>query len=318
MARLIICKLILMLIILAILNYVAYHYAILHPRLLDFPWAAGSAEREAGTLPYPQYAAGLFRGDLGRVAGTPVAALIGEPIRNSLILLGAALAVTISFGLLFGFIAVSPHTRRIRPGAQVFLAAGSSLPGFVFGALVLSLLVYQLLATASRAPLLPISGFGVDRHLILPALVLAVQPTFHLAKVTAGLLENELQQDYFLVARSKGLTWSLLLRRHAWANMLAPVLVTMGESMRLMVGELVIVEAIFLWPGIGRFFLFAIGLRLDARPPGAFFGNPYLIASLAVLMGFLLLTADLVANVLAYRLDPRLSHAVENTRPLSA
>ena len=83
------------------------------------------------------------------------------------------------------------------------------------------------------------------------------------------------------------------------------------EAMRLMVGALVIVEAIFLWPGIGRVFLLTIGLRLDARGPGAFFGAPDLIAIIAVIMGSWLLITDLFTSVLAYRLDPRLSRAAE-------
>jgi len=192
----------------------------------------------------------------------------------------------------------------------MFLAAGSSMPGFVLGAILLSLLVYQLLyAGAGNTTLLPISGYGFDRHLILPVIVLAIQPTFHLAKVVAGLLENELQRDYIQVANSKGLTWAQIVRRHAWPNMLSPVLVTMGEALRLMIGALVIVEAVFLWPGVGRLLLYSLGLRLDAGPPGVFFGNAPLIALLAVIVGSWLLLADLLAAVLAYHFDPRVSEA---------
>jgi len=312
--RLIARKLILMVVILALLNFVAYHYALLHPALFAFPFGIIPDDfdmESARESHYDEYLQGLLRGDLGEVARTSVAEVVGEPFRNSLVLLGSALLTTTVLGLLFGFLAISPRTRRIRPWALTFLAAGSSMPGFVFGAILLSLIVYSLLYGGSREPLLPMSGFGLDRHLILPTAVLAIQPTFHLAKVTAGLLENELHSDYILVATGKGLTWRQLVWRHAWPNMLSPVLVTLGEAIRLMVGGLVIVEAIFLWPGIGRIFLYSLGLRLDARPAGEFFGNPNLIAILAVMMGGLLLVADLVAGVLAYRLDPRLSLAAD-------
>lgn len=313
MIRLVVRKLFFMVIILGLLNYVAFHYALLHPRLSASFYIASPAEEEmAPGVRYTQYLQGLLQGDLGEVASTKVIDVVRDPIKKSLILLGIALVTTIGLGLLFGFLSISPRTWRIRPLAATFLAAGSSLPGFVFGAILLSILVYQLIYTASKTSLLPLSGFGLDRHLLLPVLVLAIQPTFYLAKVTAGLLENELHRDYILVAQSKGLTWSGLIWRHAWANMRSPVLVTIGNALRLMVGGLVIVEAIFLWPGIGRIFLFSIGLRLDARPPGPFFGNPELIAILAVIMGFLLLVADLIVSVLAYQLDPRLSHATDS------
>jgi peptide/nickel transport system permease protein len=308
-------KLILMLIILAILNYIAYHYALIHPNLL--PSRASEAAEEAENH-YPEYLQNVLRGDLGEVASTPVAEVIAAPIKNSLILLLFAVLTTIVLGLLFGFLSISYRTKRIRPLALTFLAAGSSMPGFVFGAILLSLMVYQMLYGFSPETLFPISGYGLDRHLILPVAVLALQPTFHLARVTAGLLENELQKDYIQVARSKGLSWWQLFWRHALPNMIAPILITIGAGMRLMVGELVIVEAIFLWPGIGRILLFSLGLRLDARPPNAFFGNPNLIAAIAVVMGFWLLLADLLVTLLAYHFDPRLRQEAEEAEVVIA
>ncbi|WP_374688582.1 ABC transporter permease subunit [Promineifilum sp.] len=314
MIRLILRKLVLMAIILVLLNYVAYHFAIRHPGNFYFPFS-NIPNPDAAPIEsqYPAYVQGVLRGDLGSVAGVTVMEIIREPVRNSLILLVTALAVTAAAGLFFGFIAISPRTWRIRPGALLFLTAGSSMPGFVFGAIVLALLMYQLLYAGAGATLLPISGFGLDAHLILPVLVLSIQPTFHLAKVTAGLLESELQKDYIQVANSKGLTWSHIIRRHAWPNMLSPLLVTIGHALRLMVGALVIVEAVFLWPGVGRLALLAIGLRLDAGPSGAFFGDPNLIAILAVIMGSWLLIADLITAVLAYRLDHRVRVALETS-----
>ncbi|MBX3057321.1 MAG: ABC transporter permease [Anaerolineae bacterium] len=309
MARLIIRKFIIMLIILGLLNYVAYHYALLHPRLFFSP-AGRPVEHEIESH-YPEYLQNLLAGDLGMVGTTAVSDIIRDPIKNSLILLAAAIFTTIVLGLLFGFMSISRRTRRMHPVALTFLAAGSSMPGFVFGAIILSFIVYRLLYSSNKTPLLPISGYGMDEHLILPVLVLAIQPTFHLAKITAGLLENELQKDYIQVARSKGLSWPQLIWSHALPNMLSPVLITIGEAMRLMVGALVIVEAIFLWPGIGRVFLLTIGLRLDARGPGVFFGVPELIAIIAVILGSWLLITDLLTSVLAYRLDPRLSRAAE-------
>lgn len=204
MARLITRKIIIMLVILGLLNYVAYHYALMHPRLFFSP--GGRPIEVQIESHYLEYLRGLLAGDLGTVARVPVAEVIRDPVKNSLILLGAALLTTVVLGLLFGFLSISHRTRRIHPVALTFLAAGSSMPGFVFGAVILSFIVYRLLYSSNKTPLLPISGYGQDEHLILPVLVLAIQPTFHLAKVTAGLLENELQRDYIQVARSKGLS----------------------------------------------------------------------------------------------------------------
>jgi peptide/nickel transport system permease protein len=303
-ARLITRKLLLMVIFLPLLNLVGYTYAQVHPRL--FTSALGNAVT-ATFEPYPVYLRGVLAGNLGRVDRVPVAEILSGPVQNSLVLVAFALVTAIVFGMLLGLVSVSPRSKRMSTSGLFVLAAGSSMPGFLLGGVLLSIMVYLLFFTDAKRTFLPISGYGLDEHLILPVLVLAIQPTLHLAKVVAGLLENELQKDYIQVARSKGLSWPQLLWSHALPNMMSPILVTIGESVRLMVGALVIIEAVFIWPGIGRIFLFTIGLRLDARPPGVYFGNPPLLAAIAVVLGAILLLADLLFSVLAYSFDPRLS-----------
>ena len=310
MLRLLLRKIILILLLLPLLNAVGFYYATIHPHLFVSP-TGDTVEASAGR--YGNYLQGLLAGDLGRVGNQSVASIIAEPIKNSLILVITALAVAIVFGLLLGLLSISPRTKRISPQALIVLAAGSSMPGFLAGGMILSFMVYQTLYAGNPRTFLPLSGFGFDEHLILPVIVLALQPTMYIAKVTAGLVENELQQDYIRVARSKGLSWLQLLWRHALPNMIAPVLVTISESVRLIVGALVIVEALFIWPGLGRIFLFTVGLRLDARPPGVYFGNPELLATIVVILGAWLLLADLVASALSYWVDPRLGQAGEHT-----
>ena len=310
MLRLLLRKIILILLLLPLLNAVGFYYATIHPRLFVSP--TGDAV-EASASRYGDYVQGVLAGNLGRVGNQSVAGVIADPIKNSLILVMTALAVAIVFGLLLGLLSISPRTKRISPQALIVLAASSSMPGFLAGGMILSFMVYQTLYAGNPRTFLPLSGFGLDEHLILPVIVLALQPTMYIAKVTAGLVENELQQDYIRVARSKGLSWLQLLWLHALPNMIAPVLVTIGESVRLMVGALVIVEALFIWPGIGRIFLFTIGLRLDARPPGVYFGNPELLATIVVILGAWLLLADLIVSALSYWVDPRLGQASEQT-----
>ena len=307
MARLIARKFLLMLIFLPLLNFIGYAYAKVHPRLFQSPLGNSVS---ASFEPYSVYIQRvLLEGDLGRVEHLTVSQILTGPIQNSLVLVACALFVSMVLGMLVGLLSVSPRTKRMSTSGLFVLAAGSSMPGFLLGGVLLAFMVYLVFFTEATATFLPISGYGLDEHLILPVLVLAIQPTLHLAKVVAGLLENELQKDYIQVARSKGLSWGQLLWSHALPNMVSPILVTIGESVRLMVGALVIIEAVFIWPGIGRIFLFTIGLRLDARPPGIYFGNPPLLAAIAVVLGAILLFSDLLFSVLAYSFDPRLSQA---------
>ena len=305
MTRLLARKTLLILIFLPLLNFVGYAYAQVHPRLFQSP--LGNAV-SANFEPYTVYLQGvIFEGDLGRVDRLSVADILSGPVQNSLILVGFSLLASILFGIILGLTAVSRRTRRMSTSGLIVLAAGYSMHGFLVFGVLLAGMVYPVFFTEATATFLPISGYGLDEHLILPVLVLAIQPTLHLAKVVAGLLENELQKDYIQVARSKGLSWQRLLWSHALPNMVSPVLVTIGESVRLMVGALVIIEAVFIWPGIGRIFLFTIGLRLDARPPGVYFGNPPLLTAIAVVLGAILLLSDMLFSVLATVVDPRLS-----------
>jgi ABC-type dipeptide/oligopeptide/nickel transport system permease component len=298
-------KIAIIVLLLPIIHAFGYFYAAAHPRLFA---PSFSNRPTTPPLPYTTYLRELLQGNLGNITQqVTVAEVIIDPLKNSLLLVTVSLVVAVCLGFLLGLTAISRKSRRIHPAALVGLTAVSSMPGFIFGGMVLSAMVYQTLYAGARQTILPISGFGVDKHLILPVLVLSLQPMMNIAKVTAALLEHELQKEYIRIARSKGLGWRQLLWRHALPNLIAPVLISIGESMRLMVGALIIVEAIFIWPGIGRIFLFTIGLRLDARPPGIYFGSPPLLAAIAVMLGFFLLFSDLLTGILVRWTTPQLA-----------
>jgi ABC-type dipeptide/oligopeptide/nickel transport system permease component len=86
--------------------------------------------------------------------------------------------------------------------------------------------------------------------------------------------------------------------------------VTLGQSTRLLISALIIVETLFLWPGIGRLFMLDIGIRTDGRTPFDFFAHPEMLAALTMVFGGLLLLSDLVASIAAYLVDPRQRQAV--------
>ncbi len=302
MARLIGRKLLLMVIILALLNAVGYYYAALHPRT-DVPeqW------RQTVSNDYPAYLRGLLSGDWGTVDNRAVGPVVADALAKSVLLLVAATVIMVVVGVTFGVVSVSRRTRRIKPWALVVATAGLSMPGFFLGVAIIGSMLYGVLYVSPKAMFLPLSGYGLDAHLILPILVLASRPTLQIARVVAGLLEHELQQDYIRVAQSKGLAWHVLFWQHAFPNVASAVAMTVGQSMRLLISGLIIVEALFLWPGLGRVLIEQTVIRIDGRGPLYFHARPEYIALLAMAFGALLLVSDLVASVLAYWLDPRLS-----------
>jgi peptide/nickel transport system permease protein len=256
---------------------------------------------------YGGYLGRVSQGEWGTFQTQPLTTLLAAPLRASLILLLLALVLTMTLGPLLGFAAISRRTQRVGRLGTAILTIGASFPSYLFATAAIVILIY----TGRRLGIpirnyVPWQGYGLDMHLLLPTLALAVRPVFYIARITSGLLEHELQQDYVRIARGKGVPPGLILRRHALPNIASPVIVSSGQAIRMLVSQLIIVEAIFNWPGIGRLFLLTIGIRTDGGDANPFFGQPEIIAALALIFTLLLLIVDTLASLLAHRADPRL------------
>lgn len=265
---------------------------------------------------YGGYLQGLLRGDVGMLtAGADSGAiprLIAQGAVASLGLLALALLLSIIMGMLLGMLAVRTNPPGVRLWLTSVTTVGLAMPGFYVGSLLIAgVLIYMIYGPGRVGqPPLPIQGFGWDRHLVLPTLVLMLQPTARIAQTTASLLSDELGKQYVVAARSLGHSWQRITRRYALRNVLAAVIVAIAGSLRLMVGELIIVERLFDWPGIGR--LAALTLvpgRIVGTESASFFLNPPLLAGLLTVFAGLFLLADFVAALLARVYDPRLRTA---------
>lgn len=308
MAKLVLKKLLLILLLLPLLSFAGFQYAVAHPRYN--PYAGTSIlslnRFEGFEMPtYGDYLRGLAQGNWGEFNGTPVWDVVKGPLRDSLILLGSALVLSTLGGIIIGVWAISSRTLRAKPAVVLLINAVLSMPGFFLGVAVIGAFIYATMTgQLTKAPI-PLSGYGLDEHLILPTVILASRPTMQIAKITANLMEHELQQDYVRVARSKGLGRLALFWQHAFPNILSAAAMTIAQSSRTLISGLIIVESLFLWPGIGRLFMYDIGIRSDGRSVWDFFAHPHLLAALAVLFGIMLLVTDLLASVAAFALDPR-------------
>jgi ABC-type dipeptide/oligopeptide/nickel transport system permease component len=313
--RVLVRKTLLVLILVPLLNLLGYYYAIsVAPTGVRerYVFSDIQTDRQPFSIAYPEYVSNLLRGEFGRVGNQPIDRVIGPWFFNTLALLGIALALTIVGGPLLGIGAISPRTSRIRPAAQTLLTIGSTLPGFFLGSLLIVIVLYisRLGLYQGRGTIIPIQGFGLGTHLILPVITLAARPILYVGYLTAGLLETELQQDYIRVARSKGLSWAALLWRHALPNIVASVVVALGQSLRVLASGLILVEALFDWRGVGRLFLNVVQLS-EGGGGGFYFLNPSLLALIVMFFGALLLLADLLATTIAAIADPRLRSSAQ-------
>lgn len=249
------------------------------------------------------YIGRLLQGDLGMSSAgsitllpVRVAEVAPEIILRSFGLLGVSLLLAALVGTLVGILA----SLQRRSAFSLFILSatllGISVPSF-FLALLLQIGVLKLTATLGTA-ILPVGGFGWDKRLILPALVLAARPLAQIARVAFITTGQVLSEDFVRTAYSKGMRQQRTLVVHVLRNTAIPILTTIAVSLRFALCSLPVVEYFFGWPGVGFTLLKSIARRDDDL-------TIFLLLSLGLLIILLNLLLDF-----SYRLiDPRLQQA---------
>ncbi len=259
-------------------------------------------------LDQPLYLRYLFwllnalQGELGyRVAsGAAVGPEVIRGLGNSVILTGSAMVFGIFVGIPLGILsAVRQYSKMdfVLTGAT-FL--GISLPSFMLGLGGLWLLGLQL-------DLVPIAGMTTVgqpwelgdflHHLVLPALILGFGYMAIFLRYTRAAMLDIIHLDYMTTARSKGLSGSTILTRHAFRNALIPIITLIGLSIPEVVGAAVVTETVFTWPGLGLMMVEGIQDR-----------DFLLIMGITMVLATTVLIANLVTDVAYGFADPRIRY----------
>lgn len=196
---------------------------------------------------YVRFVAKALQGDLGMSirAVRPTTELIALALPATLELSAAALFLAIVIGIPVGILA------GLRPGGlfdnlALFLALlGQSVPAFWLGLTLISVF-------AVYWRLLPTSGRGELRHLILPVCSLAPFLTGIIIRITRTSFIEVLRQDYIRTAYAKGLPSALVVIRHGVKNAIIPVMTVIGLQIGALLGGALVTEAVFAWPGVGQ------------------------------------------------------------------
>jgi peptide/nickel transport system permease protein len=288
--------------------------ALLDPESSDYvfePEVRASLEAYYGLdrPPLAQYAAylrGAFTGDLGRSIrfNRPVIELIAAHLPWTLLLVGTALTLASLFGLLGGAEAAWKRGAAAdRLLTAVSVLAGNA-PVYFVGMMLLIILGAELgwlPLAGGRTPFAhyqsaAAAAADVARHLILPALTL----TLSLLGIEYLLVRNTmvgiLGEDFMLVARAKGLKPRRLKWGHALRNALLPFVAHLAAHAALAITGAVFIETLFQYPGMGRLIFEAVGARDYPVIQGVF-----------LVVAVVVLTANLLADWLNGRLDPRLA-----------
>ena len=241
-------------------------------------------------IQYARWVGNALRGDLG------VSFKIGGPVLQELARRFPATLEIAVYGMLVGCALALPLgvLAAVRRGSgadhasRLVALAGASLPSFWLAFLLIIVFAVQM-------RLLPVSGRGTPRHLVLPAITLGVALAAPLTRLTRSSMLEVLGEDYVRTARAKGLHERAVLGVHALRNALLPVVTVAGMSFGHLLGGAVIVETVFAWPGVGKLVVDSI---FDRDYP--------LIQGYVLFMGTIFVLINLSVDLLYVWLDPRM------------
>lgn len=272
---------------------------------------------------WPQYWAYLqvgFGGDWATLPGGNIETVPAALLRTagaSLGLVALAFTLAVGLGLLLGLLSVRTHPAGVAPWLIPLSAVSLSMPSFYIGALLLTASIFYLFTVPGAKLPFPLRGYGWDIHLVLPVIVLAVRPLMQIAQITGTVLSDELGKQYVVAGRSLGHSWRRVRWKTALKNVVAPVVLAVSGAFRLVLVELILVEWLFGWPGLGQLLAQCLFRPQTANIVVASAGPPvYLyapvLAGLLAVFALLFLLGDTVATALVRLIDPRLSpHAAE-------
>ena len=242
----------------------------------------------------------LARFDLGMsfMLGRSVAQAIVERLPVTLLLTLYSMVLTVPLGILAGLIAAYKHNRWADTAIMTVALLGVSLPTFwlsIAGILLFSVHLNWLPSGGYVPPTEDL--LACIRSLTLPTLALAAFQIGLLARMTRATTLEILRQDYVRTARAKGVSENKVLGRHAFANVLVPVVTVIGIIVNVALSGAVVIEEIFSLPGLGRLVVQGI-LRRD---------YPVIQGSLLV-VAMLMVFINFMVDLLYAYLDPRVEN----------
>jgi peptide/nickel transport system permease protein len=269
------------------------------------------------TTQFAHYLINLLHGDLGLSYRTrrPVTTDLGAyfPATLELTLAGLILALVLAVVLAFGTVLNWPGSSAFR----AVLLIGASTPTFLLGIAGI-IIFYQRFGIlpangrigVSGAPTGPTGLLTIDgllhgrptvtvdalKHLVLPALAIALGPAVSIGRVLRSSLITDQHSDYARTARAKGLSELTVLRRHVLRNALGAALSMTGLQVGLMFAGVLVVEQVFGWPGIGQYVAQSI--------PVADFPA---IAGVTLMLGVAYIVINTAVDILQAAADPRIN-----------
>jgi peptide/nickel transport system permease protein len=250
---------------------------------------------------YLAWLGGILQGDLGTsmVRRNPVSEVIGNQLRNTVVLAAAAALIGIPLAILLGVVA--GLTRDKWPDIFVSTSSivGMTLPGFVTATILIFIFAIRLEwfpaitmvpTDASVGELLP--------NIVLPIITLTFIMVAHILRLVRTNMIDVMTSDYVQMARLKGVPSRRIVFKHALPNAMLPTINVVALTLAWLIGGIAVIETVFNYPGIGKLMVNSINDR----------DFPTVMA-IAIVLAIVYITFNLFADLLTLVLNPRLRSA---------
>ncbi|CAB3674754.1 MULTISPECIES: ABC transporter permease [Achromobacter] len=254
---------------------------------------------------YLKFVGNALHGDLGNsfVFNQPAIQLILQRLPATLELACVALLLALAIGLPLGLVAGLKPDSALDRGIMTGSILGFSLPNFWQGIMLVLIFSVTLgwLPSTGRGPTGEIFGIHTSlaswdgiRHLILPALNLALFKIALIVRLTRSGVRETMPLDYVKFARAKGLRESRVIYMHVLKNILIPIVTVVGMEFGSLIAFATVTETIFAWPGVGKLIIDSI-MKLD---------RPVVVAYLLIVVT-MFIVLNLLVDIIYSVLDPR-------------
>ncbi|MFB7140472.1 nickel ABC transporter permease [Gottfriedia sp. NPDC056225] len=238
---------------------------------------------------YLQYINNVFHGDFGTSlkTGRPVLTEILDRFPETIKLAATGMVFAVIIGIALGILAAKYKDTIIDTFCTGLATLGVSIPSFWLG--ILLILVFSV-----KLSWFPIADGTGLRSLILPAITLGVVMSTMISRLTRNGMVEVLSNDFIRTARSKGLEERHILFRHAFRNVLIPIITVIGLQIAALLGGTVIIEQVFNWPGLGTL---SIGAIMSRDFP--------MIQGTVLFMGAVYVSVNILVDIVYSLIDPR-------------
>ncbi|GAA2871037.1 peptide/nickel transport system permease protein [Aminobacter niigataensis] len=249
---------------------------------------------------YLSWLGGIAQGDFGTSWSNrnSVGDQIWKRLGNSLLLAGVAALIAIPLALALGMVAVLYRNRIPDKVISILSLAAISLPEFFIGYLLIQFFTVQL--GVASFPATVYDGMGLGERLAtiaLPVMTLVIVVLAHMMRMTRSAIMNVMSSPYVETAELKGLSALRIIAEHAAPNAIAPVVTVIALNLAALVVGVVVVEVVFVYPGIGQYMVDAVTMR-----------DMPVVQGCGLIFAALYIVLNMVADIVSILANPRLRH----------